>query len=371
MCLWIPLGQDPDVTHSPLPVFHRPPPYERDTTIMRPKDPDRMVLTVEPPRRYLEPDSPNSTDQLIGPQSPDLDQLNASAQGAGAGKEPAARRPEALKSKPFYKKMFDYDLGTKPVSNRAAGEKREAGSQDTDLPGENDALIPPETNAPKPEVPRRVPLTSSLSQNSCNDAQSSSSNGDSGKSSLENLSSQGDSPSGPNLGISSAPTCPPSRASQHQAAAAIAAANIARSRPQTKRPFIENISLDRGPHAGPKANNKADSNNAQQTSSASANKDASTTDPNSRSSASSSPLPAPVTYENVPVTTAGGNATSSSPLYSGKCSSASSSSPCQPAAAAASPECDNGKDPGDSGVVIDLKNGSVLGKVERNNEEWL
>lgn len=34
-------------------------------------DADRMVLTVEPPTKCLEPDSPLSTDPLIGPQSPD------------------------------------------------------------------------------------------------------------------------------------------------------------------------------------------------------------------------------------------------------------------------------------------------------------
>ena len=70
-------SQDPSVIHAPLPVFHRPPSVERDTTVMRPRDPECMVLTVEPPKKYVEPDSPNSLMHLIGPQSPDYKDVPA------------------------------------------------------------------------------------------------------------------------------------------------------------------------------------------------------------------------------------------------------------------------------------------------------
>lgn len=47
--------QDPEVLHSPLPVFHRPVAAEAEPLAMRPRDPDRVVLNVEPPRKFLEP----------------------------------------------------------------------------------------------------------------------------------------------------------------------------------------------------------------------------------------------------------------------------------------------------------------------------
>lgn len=55
--------QDPDVMHAALPVFHRPPSTERDTTIMRPPDSDAQCLHVQRPD--TEPVSPASTDYLI------------------------------------------------------------------------------------------------------------------------------------------------------------------------------------------------------------------------------------------------------------------------------------------------------------------
>ncbi len=62
---------------------------------MRPKDSDRVILTVEPQRKFIEPDSPNSMDQLIGPQSPDIDDsLCVSEYGSGKG---------------HFKRVFDYD----------------------------------------------------------------------------------------------------------------------------------------------------------------------------------------------------------------------------------------------------------------------
>lgn len=55
--------QDPDVMHATLPVFHRPPSTERDTTVMRPPDSDALCLHVQRPD--TEPVSPASTDYLI------------------------------------------------------------------------------------------------------------------------------------------------------------------------------------------------------------------------------------------------------------------------------------------------------------------
>lgn len=304
-----------------------------------------MVLTVDPPRRFLEPDSPNSTDQLIGPQSPDLDQLQKTTYPCSSGSRESlsSKRPDPSKQQPFYKKMFNYDLVTKPAANRAAGEKRESKDGDTDQPSENDALIPQVPT--KPDSTNQKTIDRSPSSHSVNDVQTSSSNGDSGQSSLENLSSQGDSPNEPDLGISSTPACPPSRASQHQAAAVIAAANIARSRPLPKRPFKKNISLDRGKASS--KGNKTDSS-AQQTSVANTTDHSWSTQP----------------YENVPP-----KGSSSSNVHQSKVAS----SPSSPAAAAttADSDCDNNQDPGDSGVVVDFKSGSVLEKVELSNQNWL
>lgn len=56
--------QDPDVTSAPLPVFHRPPSRERDTTVMRPPNPDNVCLQVYRSERS-EVQSPGSEDYLI------------------------------------------------------------------------------------------------------------------------------------------------------------------------------------------------------------------------------------------------------------------------------------------------------------------
>ena len=112
--------QDPGVIHSPLPVFHRPPSVERDTTIMRPRDPDRMVLTVEPPRKYVEPDSPNSLMQLIGPQSPDyregiptepsMHQLKkANGNGSAESLDKLLLHEDKITGSPQYGNVFSYD----------------------------------------------------------------------------------------------------------------------------------------------------------------------------------------------------------------------------------------------------------------------
>ena len=134
-----PPPQDPEVIHSPLPVFRRPPSIERDTTLMRPRDSDRMVLTVDPPLKYLEPDSPNSMDQLIGPQSPDIGHLlhkkpnlRASAEsidellhreekGAASSGDGRARKEDgALPKKNFsYQRVFDYDMAADSLENQA------------------------------------------------------------------------------------------------------------------------------------------------------------------------------------------------------------------------------------------------------------
>jgi hypothetical protein len=63
--------QSPEVAGVPLPQCHGPTVTEPDTLLMRPTDADRVVLSVEPPVKCLEPDSPLSTEPLIGPQTPD------------------------------------------------------------------------------------------------------------------------------------------------------------------------------------------------------------------------------------------------------------------------------------------------------------
>ncbi len=76
-------------------MLSKPPYLEQTTTVVRPKDSDRVILTVEPQRKFIEPDSPNSLDQLIGPQSPDIDDsLDRCIPGSGKG---------------HYKRVFDYD----------------------------------------------------------------------------------------------------------------------------------------------------------------------------------------------------------------------------------------------------------------------
>ncbi|KAG5888425.1 hypothetical protein JTB14_020200 [Gonioctena quinquepunctata] len=59
--------QDPDVMNAPLPVFHRPPSYERDTTVMRPKSSEENCLEVVPTSSdYLLPNHthPTTPDQI-------------------------------------------------------------------------------------------------------------------------------------------------------------------------------------------------------------------------------------------------------------------------------------------------------------------
>nr|ALV82496.1 Alk [Leptinotarsa decemlineata] len=52
--------QDPDVMNAPLPVFHRPPSYEKDMTVMRPKSTEENCLQVKPATLL-----PTSSDYLI------------------------------------------------------------------------------------------------------------------------------------------------------------------------------------------------------------------------------------------------------------------------------------------------------------------
>ncbi|CAN8008580.1 unnamed protein product [Ixodes pacificus] len=62
--------QDPDVTSAPLPVFHRPPSRERDTTVMRPPNPDNVCLQVVPPP--LPEGRPNSHPRADGASQSDV-----------------------------------------------------------------------------------------------------------------------------------------------------------------------------------------------------------------------------------------------------------------------------------------------------------
>nr|XP_023027843.1 ALK tyrosine kinase receptor isoform X2 [Leptinotarsa decemlineata] len=59
--------QDPDVMNAPLPVFHRPPSYEKDMTVMRPKSTEENCLQVLPTSSdYLIPNHthPTTPDQI-------------------------------------------------------------------------------------------------------------------------------------------------------------------------------------------------------------------------------------------------------------------------------------------------------------------
>ncbi|EEC01164.1 leukocyte tyrosine kinase receptor, putative [Ixodes scapularis] len=62
--------QDPDVTSAPLPVFHRPPSRERDTTVMRPPNPDNVCLQVGRPP--LTEERRNSPPRAVGTSQADV-----------------------------------------------------------------------------------------------------------------------------------------------------------------------------------------------------------------------------------------------------------------------------------------------------------
>ena len=102
---------------------------------MRPRDPDCMVLTVEPPKQYLEPDSPKSTDQLIGPITPDLVKISAEVPPEIAQPDPKKKdktgasklhnletwpgeKPETLPPK----SVFDYDVSAHAADEAAQTE---------------------------------------------------------------------------------------------------------------------------------------------------------------------------------------------------------------------------------------------------------
>ena len=183
--------------HSPLPVFRRPPSIERDTTIMRPRDPDRIVLTVEAPRKYLEPDSPNSLDQLISPDGEQLMQkkpnLRASAESIDellkheqTGTELSGK--DVLGQNPFsYQRVFDYEVTPEHVpyvASRAPGavnlggadgELVEAGAGDMYFSGRG-------------YIAQQEEKCSSLLNGTDTAFCVDESVGDSGKSSLENMS---------------------------------------------------------------------------------------------------------------------------------------------------------------------------------------
>ncbi|ELU07736.1 hypothetical protein CAPTEDRAFT_42843, partial [Capitella teleta] len=57
-------AESPEVVGRSFPEYRGPMVADSDNAIMRPADADRVILTVEPPVKCLEPDSPLSTDPL-------------------------------------------------------------------------------------------------------------------------------------------------------------------------------------------------------------------------------------------------------------------------------------------------------------------
>ena len=241
--------QDPEVLHSPLPVFHRPPSIEPETTVMRPRDPDRVVLTVEPPKKFLEPDSPSSVDHLIGPQSPDIEvasnrrprvsdntelldrlleeeplaTLEPSVPGIGGGSGICGSRGQ-------YKRVFDYD--------NAISEKSGQHSSGVEgVPACSTALVhhhPPDPHrrSEKPDDnddhldAEDITGDTIIAQETLDD--------DSGKSSMENVSSQADDVSRTStVPSSSSPAGTPTDPHGN---------NIARCRPSPRHPVTEHSS---------------------------------------------------------------------------------------------------------------------------------
>ena len=174
--------------NATLPVFHRPPSVERDTTIMRPRDADQVVLTVQPPKKCIEPDSPNSTDDLIAPQSPDYNigeqskrpNLSASAESLDKLlKEEDALDTRALNNKPFAYNRFNYfpedqssqqseDLsneasGPSPNRNGEAGNSAASGLGSSLLGYQNPRRQSPESS-PANTPDRDIPKTNLLPQ---------------------------------------------------------------------------------------------------------------------------------------------------------------------------------------------------------------
>ncbi len=403
--------QDPEVVHSPLPVFHRPPSIERDTTVMRPQDPDRMVLTVEPPRRYLEPDSPNSMDQLIGPQSPDFDNaplqkkpnLSTSAESIDKllKEDNTKTQPPTniAKCKLFsYKPVFDYEA-TGELKKNALKNVMGATAEPPTL--EVSAVM--HTNETQSAQPRGGDNIASLSMNTPTETN----HLDSG---LQNNLSQGVgsvppggvaavSPSGNSS--TNTDTCSSMPANTQNTSNL--PASIARSRPSPKRPITESmtlLSLERGcshkalhTPAGsdststclPQAESQASCKKTQNKDSSAGNPWKPRTDlsPTRKCALGQGQVSlgkdgnsaAPVTYKNVPVNmTVGGTASTNRierhDTLSGNQSPEPTSQDSMLQGSTPEDATNSSNDGGDSGVVIDIKNGSML-KDKCDSCKWL
>ena len=240
--------QDPEVLHSPLPVFHRPPSIEPERTVMRPRDPDRVVLTVEPPKKFLEPDSPSSVDHLIGPQSPDIEVASNRRPRVSDNTELLDR---LLEEEPFttlepsvpsrggesgicgsrgqYKRVFDYDNAISEESGHHSPGAEGVSACSTALVHHH-----PQDSHRRPEKPdddddhldAEEVTGDTIAQKTLDD--------DSGKSSMENVSSQADDVSRTSIvPSSSSPAGIPTDSHGN---------NIARCRPSPRHPVTEHSS---------------------------------------------------------------------------------------------------------------------------------
>ena len=216
---------------------------------MRPRDSDRVVLTVEPPKKFLEPDSPSSVDHLIGPQSPDIEvasnrrprvsdntelldrlleedplaTLEPSVPGRGGGGGICGSRGQ-------YKRVFDYD-------NTISEESGQHSPETEEVPACSTALV----HHHPPDPHRRSESPADDNDNDHLDAEELTGDtictaqetldDDSGKSSMENVSSQADDVSRTSTVPSSSgtPTDPHGN-------------NIARCRPSPRHPVTEHSS---------------------------------------------------------------------------------------------------------------------------------
>ena len=382
------------MVHSPLPVFHRPPSIEHENTVMRPRDPDRMVLTVDAPKKFIEPDSPSSMDHLIGPQSPDIEVASNRRPRVSDNKElldrlleeePSAALEQGLPSRGGasatggsrgqYKRVFDYDN----TINEESGEHLPEGAGVAEC---STALVhhhPPEVHNRKSEDAEddgADPLDSvdaardTLAQDTLDD--------DSGKSSMENVSSQADD-------VSRTSTVPSSPSGAGTPTDSHGGNNsIARSRPSPRHPVTETSSpllltksvpslniKNKQPAINPDTtNNKLCSNSANRSSIPKSPKASQASNCHSDGQATFDPweprvkAPSGASYENVPLSKSTTKSRSNSsertvdgkdsyPLYDSIDRSRDSSSA------------------GDSGVVVDLQGNSSLQskRQDRNKSE--
>ena len=227
--------------HSPLPVFHRPPSIEHETTMMRPRDPDRVVLTVEPPKKFIEPDSPSSMDHLIGPQSPDIEAANYRRPHVSVSdnkelldrlleEEPSAALQASAHARGVcgrgqYKRVFDYDNTISEESGDLSPETETAPECSTALVHHHPPDSDKRSDDEEDDALNAGDTSDNVTQETCDD---------SGKCSMENVSSQVDDVSRTStVPSSSSPVGTPTESHGN---------SIARSRPSPRNPVTEHSS---------------------------------------------------------------------------------------------------------------------------------